>query len=927
MITKLSNILNLPVAGSSGQHGLEIDIHETCVEPTTHNINQFLSAFEQDNWMHSRAAIAQNQPNLSRVFAALDFLLPRQANQSSSFLGITVKSHHIQDEHSPQSIWINKNAQINISDNYIFQTEKTSPTLLQRVLPGLKRAPNLTQSAISLEIEQRAKTLLEWDSGPEGLVQRQTDWDGFVQMPRDKTIQLIVSLMLPQVTTNTTLIQNHTGHIDFSLQTTNALLEKILPAPVDLSQQDPNLAQQWYSILLDTLIHTDGEQSSPTSDLTQQQLLNLLQQHPDVIDLVNLIDWAMLPGAKTTQDQTEYPVHTEDSLSDWVEHAIKTTNPGNNNYYLPTLVPGLSRHVKATLPYCCPKTIPDQPFWLYQTQSIRREFNTKVEAMSYLLELATIHFNQAKIGNPTFSNDLLPFAVYQVVSRLTGLPVPALLQTAHQQRMQTIQAHRDLKQQAIQQQVEEKRQRAIIRAKERIKTEQLITNEAARLGVEADQDILLLASMGSSPAIAERTFDIQVLLNLNQTAELKKTLEGQHFIWMDMAHNRRGYAAVAAVKNNPNNAGGFFRDNQCWNRATWLSVFEQINSAQDLNQRIEASNISAQKTKTRVQHLIVAMFTGYSTYERSRLEFLHQGEEADMGAQPAHFRTGQTIENFCAEFGLPEIEMPQQTNLIQSSAVEYYIESELKTAVFVLASGIRSTLKELKQLNGFGSLGMATSDIPAAVHRALGLTALIVESKEQNQPASLRMVGPANHPLNDFLNRLPKNAEGMPIFKLGQIADILVNTKVPVIHLQGSPHNDGHYTVYLPSQSVLGKQLAAEHHRTYKFQQTKPYISDQTNNQQVPRQQAAQPSSLANPLTRQKSNSSTPLLGSKQKSVIDRMKIDDKPIAVDKHIPLAEYQQIEFPSSDSDDFYLLSTREADRQDPLAVVKKAFEYPD
>lgn len=250
----------------------------------------------------------------------------------------------------------------------------------------------------------------------------------------------------------------------------------------------------------------------------------------------------------------------------------------------------------------------------------------------------------------------------------------------------------------------------------------------------------------------------------------------------------------------------FYRDNKCWNRATWLSIFEQLPDVDALVNRVKASNIRNKDSAARVQAVLSTVLAGYLKADQGRLAFLHHGEEGRLASAPAHFRTGQTIENFCAEFDLPSIEF-QDRSALTGKIVNHSVENELENSVVVLASGFKETLPELKVLTGFGGSGMATSDIPAAVHKALGLLSIVVEKDRLNQQMSLRLAGPKSHPLHQSLSGLSTDKQGMPILTSGTLQSILIHSNVPVLVLQGTGRDDGHFSVYLPNSSELAKQL------------------------------------------------------------------------------------------------------------------------
>jgi hypothetical protein len=272
---------------------------------------------------------------------------------------------------------------------------------------------------------------------------------------------------------------------------------------------------------------------------------------------------------------------------------------------------------------------------------------------------------------------------------------------------------------------------------------------------------------------------------------------------MDTAHNTRGLANAGRVQANPTSSG-FARDNLCWLRSTWISVFEQADSADDLAGRIRNAQIAISNQSNNAQMLARAVF---GPYKQNPLAFLHHGEEHMAATAPAHFRTGQSFESFCQEFDQPALLQAFQANNPQRVEGHVHtIEGLLKNAVMSLAPGIRETLPELKGIDqSFGVL--ASSDIAVAVHRALNLPLIVMENSGTGQ-VSLRVSAPNNHPLKAQVDSL--FGVDLPDVHVAnsKLQQLLVDAELPVLHLQGTRYADGHYTLYLPRNGGLGTQLS-----------------------------------------------------------------------------------------------------------------------
>ncbi len=917
------------------------------------NQNKLFQAFEQTNWLQARADIAQNQPNLSRVLAALDLVLPRQVNEQSDCLGVLVKAHHIQDTHCPQSLWVKGNL------------NSGNPQL---------------------------DNLLQFEKNPEGeKASRAKDLnDGTVQLQRLEALHWLTGMLLnEQLDVATSLIQ-HNNTLDLSDQATKTLLNRVLPQTARPKKETTHgLSQQWYGQLVSALA-PETDNNPPAAHLSSNEIHQSKQTALEIIELVSLLDWATLPASKSGPQLSEFPVYSENGLSDAIENLIENEYENETedgvNPYLPTLISGLSRHIETVAEDAPFKATLDQSFWRYESNGQETTFHTKSEVICFLAELANQQLNSKNFDDAKAKGELLPLCVYEIMTRLTDQEIPQFISQAHQQLHETIRQNQAEKNAALARIAAAQQQRQEQKKQYAERTQKWI-EEAEKLGVRANKQVVLIASSGSHPAIANKTFDIQIPLNAAQSIELNDLLQNEtHFIWMDMAHNKRGYAAVERVKNSNDGFNAFFRDNQCWNRATWVSVFEQAESATQLAEQIDTCEI---EIGSHVKQIVTGMYRGYITYERGRLAFLHQGEEDQMSTSPAHFRTGQTVDNFCAEFGLEPIQFPDLSKFFDKP-VEHFIESQLRGCVPKLASGIRQTINELVSLESLGSSGMATSDIPVAVHRALGMTVVVVESGADNTLQSIRFAAPKGNPLEAEINNKPKNDEGIPVFQKGEISRIVKQTHVAVIHLKSQNANDGHFTVFLPINSVLGQQLDAARNPGKMLQPSKPKAIENKNtpkehaailanwHKQLTTQEALtlqttnaipKVASLAQPITTSSRNLQTkpaandpsiktnkklisrqtkqnfhfknnllnrflPTQAAKQLKPVSQpepMDIDHlvKPMEIDAaqtnqaKTVQGEYQPIQFPGSE--DLQLIATRETDLIDPLSVLRKAFEF--
>lgn len=723
-------------------------------------IHEVLQPLDASNWMQARSDMLRDQPNLHKAYSVIDIQFPRQAEQISNIGPFQIATHDQATGYEP--VWVRVTKQ----DHFFSKSVINS-------IPGV----------FSKHMQRM------WSNGRNMLNHPDSFQNRNEQvLPRPVALLKVIEYFLTNKVSKSdmSLIRTESGKLDLNDCLLKALVRECLgsitnpePTPINFSDH------------LKPFFKSTPKNNELVTELTQEQIEFLKQLPLQVIELISLCDWLLLRSNSNQIGQVELPV-----CNDLTDSRMRRTLTQNGKNYADTLCTFVQRNFRVE--HIGPKEFLglNQSPWLVRENDSMQAVATKAKVMEKLISLGwqQLHHLNINQANKNKQEELLPLSIYIALGRIIDQPIPNWiieqfdLLNQNNETYQTEFAKKEKANHAVQLQKQakkEQRQQASLAE---------VKQWADRLGVPAVEEYVQLASRGSSRDIANRTSDFRVVLT-GDAKEALSTFINTNFLQLDMAHNRRGKESLATA------AAGIerlTRDNRCWLRAAWLSVFEQT-EPHTLGNHVEQAKLGQEGGLAYVEKEVKADLIALSkAYHKEPLVFLHRGEESRLLDSPVNFRTGQTLENCLNEFGIPI-----HSNQCRKSEVE----NILRQACIHLAVGIRENIRTAKDFSNPVYYSQATTDLPAAMHRALGVPAVFVEDSGEGQ-VSLRVVTPNNHVLKGALQ--PEDTTSSVIDNAEEINFILSNINFPIIHLQALPEQSGHYTLFTPRNSILGASVIAE---------------------------------------------------------------------------------------------------------------------
>lgn len=904
------------------------------VPKNRHTMLELLKPLTQSNWLQARVEIMDKQPNLSQLVACLDLLLPVIPGTSIHLAGYEIQAFETFQGGCPQFLNIKKSeypqGEVDNSSNL---------STLQRVrsiIPNPWQAPKKAANAETTLIFPFENEILR-----KGIKK---------SLVREEVFRKLVCVLIDQ-TKHATPFAKTEGVIDITSETLSRIVQVILP------HAQTELTENWLGDIKRALSLSKNEshQVNPAY-LLPAQIERVSKLHPKLITLIMSLDMSTFPSKGRINDGAElFPILDEEDYM-YARGAISKKNA--ENPYFQTHLSNLGRHAvvgRLEEYYLNRHDFEKYPVWVYKQEGREAiSFLEKGGVISSMAHEASVQLLFTEPNHECAANDLFPIHILKLVAEIKGQPIPEWVSTHHNN---ILKAKSEYEKEASRQKAiatEQKQQKELANKRASAESHARIQQRGIEIGLPRhlinNLDILDLACLGTNhKKINANTIDIQVPVPEALNTEIKLVL-GDYFEHLNLAHNRRGVKVIEAFDLHK---GGFMRDNQCWLRATWLSVFEQLQSSNELVQRVEGAEIKSRIDNKRILAVLGLIFRGYQKSDDipgySRLGFLHHGEEEKTSNAPAHFRTGQNLTEFCNDFGFENIlkQAPEVFSLKDNEDLPE-VEDQLRDATLRLSTGVYEALREIYALSQvYGMNSMATSDVPAATHRALGLPCIIVEHDKSYNTFNLRVAVPKNHVLNDILKNVPTDREGSPKLDQASIQALLTQAQVPVMYLESLAHNDGHFTLYLPKQSTLAKQIQfaketegftqdpiSEFHKMIEAQQE--YVPkgmeidpelDSKLPARVDRPVAQQPANDPPGKVAQLASLFEAQAQAKAESVVvdtaaglEFMDIEKPGPKVEAALLHESFSKMVFPNSNS--FHVLATRELDRTQPTLILDQA-----
>ncbi len=658
----------------------------TQLTPTLERVQEMLKPLDQMNWAQIRVNLIQNQPNLAVAFSIIDILCPKDETQTVTIAGLDIQGPHVRQYHQPSQLRVSQSESVLLqSKNKIHQWVEGLPGGLQRF--GSSRRLN-------------SSNLQNYASLPEAT--------GYLE-DRHKAIQVILSHLIlgkQGIKGNLFLQKNEQGQIDLSPEAIGLIADALLGNDTPVK-----------SIRLENLIEVIGQiEYSNNAGLNQDKVLGsglsqteskaLLRLNPVLINLVSVIDqFLYLKNDIYSEGNEAFPIFSNDQLPFFLSECRK-----NKQLHASTFIDEVKRFVNPNHSSLYKKN--QALSWLSNLGDQQTGYDHEGQLILAIVDQAT---KQLLVGeNPEMFFDkgsLLPLAIYQLVGDIIQKPLPSFLihfETEAKNHLNELKEQRHLSLRSEEARIKKSRQLDQRKAEESQKKLELA---AQSMGVQPNFDQIITVERGSSTVIQDRTFDVQLKLNQPFDEELQNALI-ETYLNVDVSSKHRSQEAITRL--NQGTPQPFFTDNLCWLRASWLSVFEQFDTPDQLACAIEQAQIGFYfpKIGDYAKPFILGTKKIMEAYQKDRLGFLHLGEEDDFLDKPAHFRCGQSVSDCLNTYGIDN-----QFSASGKATIDYGkydLESFLKEVLTRLSAGIRSVVPELVVLDQPSM--MATSDIPTALY-------------------------------------------------------------------------------------------------------------------------------------------------------------------------------------------------------------------
>jgi len=733
------------------------------------NYERLESTLLQENCIEMREALFEKQPRLANVYAAFDLAMPTATHDAVRFGGLVVQGAIRHSTCAQPS---------HVAVTEIGNTGEAPNVQPDRASGLLSRLFSWSSNAAPAEAESRfvdVRTSLQ-----------QSD----VRRGSTKPKNFLLPIALRQVVAHLpdAVLQNlfeiNQGQLDLSPRAEGAILE-FLANPAnqvcrvgDIPQQDLALKETY------ALFPSD-------SGFMDSVLKPEFQQFRSVVSwLANVKD--PRPNAAVSR----FPVCKEMDLVDVIEHTQeKSSNPEELPTHLETLLPGLKRNQQIRSGECAP--------WVMETEDYSFAFDNINEVVSWVYDNASRHLTQSEESAALAGEVPYPMLVYKILSPVAGKPIPSWLVKAEEsalQRVDVAKVNFAQRQQAAHESQERVAQQvAIDKAEAAVNAaalNQLYIEFGLKHGVEPRLEYTTLAQFSAQREIQSRSGETLVKLQHAMDIYSDEYINGvgnQLLEGLGFSHRLQDVSSCTRHQAVDLQSQIIRKDNHCWLRAAWLSVFSQIESADAIE--------SAIRSAFNPDHLdgrLSILKTITQTYLENPESMTHYDFE-DPERHPLHFRSGEKLQDFYQSRCIPLPALGPR----QGYVLRYTIEDELKHVTLKVAAGFRQPppcrfMRELVGLNSaLGAWSLATSDVPLALHRGLGLPCVVIE-KKRAAGITLRIAAPNGHALNAVSNDLlEKEQQGS--LTPQQLEPLMEQVKhLPVIMLQ-----EDHFQVFMPKTAAV----------------------------------------------------------------------------------------------------------------------------
>ena len=729
--------------------------------PLNHTIiDQLVTLLNQDNWPAVFSDLNSTRPNLARIVCAIDSLIPHENGEVQNVQGIRILINEPLRSYRKPSYWVTS-----IPSSGVQATSDTSPSNNRPI------------------IAQLAKTFFSTYSPPrqpETTVKNSAETPEGVSLDQRTLMQRLVRKILTDSPNLQIEARNMSPEIaDMTYESANRVLKKLLGQPAQ--QDNTRNVERLHKEIISSHPLRKGQITLPHAIRRGALLLCA-----PLAEFYVAVCAALTLRSDLPLVTHRFAVACEDEIMTKQGEANNAPN-SDGSMFIDTFCPRVSRQVMENN---------DEPHFQINNDGTQLPIDDVATVIDYVFTTAKQHFMQCQAGENVPANECYPLMVYKTLAKALGTEVPAQLIEHENQTENKIKNNQLV---VTRNKAANKARIARMQEETRIKNEKK-AQELALLCVKysASHPNFLGNLYDAVPAnSAENTIEYPHLLQCSGNGpELFHTIQG-------MLNNTRNHQQVSSVFRSLDaiqKGQRFSRDNDCWLRAIWISVLDQIEHPAEFNLMFSKLKLNEQ---TRPSPLPVLMEALLDDFKNNRNELLHRGEVGGLD-RDAHFMAGRSVGDYLTSKGKP-------TDFYKEFALNNKIELVLRRLSKNLAMGVRGTEKprfdaRAESINMPGT--MMDSEYVVAVHRVIEKPCFVLERSMNNQISLLFSGRKDDQELKDISFALEqKTNTGTP--KLEDLAPLFNKyADIPVILL-----NAEHFTVYLPkikSRYVSPQPVAAQ---------------------------------------------------------------------------------------------------------------------
>lgn len=738
-------------------HNCMQDGAPTTPATTTRPINiadkdKYLEFVKCENWPKLYSELHEKYPHLARVVSALDNLIPQAENETQNVLGFELKAiEQLRGYRKP---------------SYTIATSTPSPNHSSPV--QTRRTGNANVSSILHRVSSffaGTSSNAQPTASPSNSDTSQPRSDN--SLPSIDHAHLMPKLLKEALnhTANLEIETRGSGEAmnDLTESSANRILEHLMGektratlAPAESTHQD---LLKNHSLCTSTTILS--------SALRREALLT----NPALADFYTAVGAALTIQEKNTTAIERFNVATEDYLTEaTAEHSRNADNTAP--LYFETFCPNISREIMEER---------DSTSFQISMDGAVVPIEDMSAVVDYVFNKAKQHLTaNASIDRPA-EHERFPLVVYKTLAKALNIEVPNYL-IQHENNI-NLRTQNNLS--AFEQKKAANQERIALaqaETKER-KAERAIRDHRICEELQITDIRNFGQACGGAPAnSAVNTAEYAHALTYNDAdPELFYSIQGS----LNNSRDHQQVAAVDRTLEDLRTGKQFYPANRCWLRAIWISLFEQIENAQDLD--ILKTKLP-QHAQGRTAHWPVLFRAILDDYKSNRDELLHRGETSGFH-RDAHFMAGRTNGEYLASKGI-------STDQFDAWWMSRSVEDSLRSAAQDLAMGMRGTEKPRFDQNVANLMGIAplmNSEFVVAVHRVMEKPCFVVERSPSNQISVIFSGDKSDQDLkqiSDELERVTANRQTT----IDQLTPLFEKYKnIPIIML-----NAEHYTVYLP---------------------------------------------------------------------------------------------------------------------------------